>query len=128
MSFLKDFGNGVVKALTIAEKIANPVEGIAAVIGGLVNSADPKAPPVVSVVQSDIAKFFAVVQNAEAMGAAIQAAGPDKLKMAAPQIAQHVLDIVDQLGFKVKDKDRFAAIVTGYTSVSADLYNALEPK
>lgn len=128
MSFLKDFAQGVVKALSVAEKIANPVEGIAAVLGGLVDQASPNAAPVVARVESDIAKFFAVVQNVEIMGAALNTPGPDKLKMAAPVIGQHVLDIVDQLGFKVKDKDRFAASVTGFASVSADLYNALEPK
>ncbi len=64
------------------------------------------------------------------MGQALNFAGPDKLKAAAPLIGQELLKTLDDLGLKISEANqpRFAAVVTGYTSVTADLLNIVEKK
>lgn len=69
----------------------------------------------------------AVIAQAEIMGQALQLAGQDKLKAAAPAMAQVILQSDAMIGRKIKNPALFEQGVLKVTDGWADLLNSLDP-
>lgn len=67
-----------------------------------------------------------VIAQAEIMGQALQLAGSDKLKAAAPAMAQVILQSDAMIGKKIKDAAKFEAGVLQITAGWADILNSLD--
>lgn len=75
-----------------------------------------------------LTKFSHAIGVTEALGQQLSLKGPDKLKGAAPLIADEVLAWADTVGYEVDDKDAFKAAATALTSAWADVLNSLKKK
>lgn len=67
-----------------------------------------------------------VIMQAEIMGQALQLAGPDKLRAAAPAMAQVILQSDAMIGRKIKNPALFEQGVLKITDGWADLLNSLD--
>lgn len=68
----------------------------------------------------------AIIVQAEIMGQALSLPGPDKLKMAAPAMAQVILKSDAMIGKKIKDAALFQSGITKITDGWADILNSLD--
>lgn len=78
------------------------------------------------VIVSELNQLTGVIVSVEAAGQAIQAGGPQKLQMAAPQIAQIILGSAAMAGKKVEDPAMFQKGVESVTSGWADIMNSVK--
>lgn len=117
MGFLKAFGAAVLKVTQI-------VGGLAPMVTQYV----PQSAGVVGVVTSDLSQIAGIIGQVEVMGQALALGGSDKLKAAAPAVAQIILRSDLLATHKIKDEAKFAAAVNGIASNMADLLNSLEDK
>jgi len=117
VTFLKKFGLNVLKIVGIVAGVFPVVQGVAAAV-----SAGNQT------VQDTFTKIGAVVMTAEAMGQAVTTplSGADKLKAAAPLVAQVVQTSELLVGKKVKNEAAFAQAIETITGGVADLLNSLE--
>lgn len=112
MNFLKKFGAIIVKATAIAT--------------GFQGFLPAPAQPVAATVINDLNQLISVIVMVEAAGQALHTPGPDKLKMAAPLIAQAILQSQFMVNKKVQDEAKFKAACEGIASSLADLLNSID--
>ena len=77
-------------------------------------------------ISSDLTILAGIIINAEAMGQALDIKGPDKLKAAAPLVAQMVLQSSLLAHRKIKDPVLFKQGCTKMGDGMADLLNSLD--
>lgn len=114
MSFLKSLG----QALNVASAFVPAT-------APLINLAIPKAAPVVGDVQS-ITGMLTTIINIEQMGQQLSLTGDQKVKLAAPQIAQLLASSPLLMGRKVKDAAKYQQDVTDLAGKLADILNDFE--
>lgn len=114
MTFLKRFGMLLLKATQV-------VTGIAPVYQN-----DPHASSVIQEIQTDLGSISAVIGSIEAVGQALNLPGPEKLKAAAPQVAQVILRSALLAKHKIKDETLFAQGSTKIADGMADILNSLD--
>jgi hypothetical protein len=118
MGWLKKIGSWILQS-SEASKIAIPV---------LKTFTPDKVDRLLGKAESWLSKASQVVIDAEVMGQVIGAAGPDKLKAAAPSVGQLVLSSDIMIGRHIaagREADAKKAI-EGITSNLADFLNCLE--
>jgi len=111
MSFLKKLGGALLKGLSI--------------VSGVTPYLPASVQPAVTLVTSELTAMAQVVAQMEAVGQALNLAGPQKLIAAAPGIEQIILTSSLMVGKKVADETKFKAAVNGLASNMADLLNSL---
>ncbi len=111
MTFLKKLGQ-------VALRVGQIVIGIGPMIS--------QAAGVVQVVSRDISAIVQIIGYVEAIGAALNIAGPDKLKAAAPLVAQAILQSEVLVGKTIRDPDLFQKACTEYAQATVDLLNSLD--
>lgn len=111
MNWLKQFGSLVLK-------IGQIVAGIAPVVR--------KDAPYLQTIANDLEQIARIIQDVEVIGQVLGSAGPDKLKMAAPLVAQVVVRSDLLAGRRIADATRFQAGVTAIASGMADVLSSLE--
>ena len=120
---------GVLTFLSKAGKII--LEGINVFtgfnLGGLITRVDPKAGEYVQTISKDLAQIGDAITTAEAMGQAIAAPGAQKLTMAAPLVAQILLDSAVVAGKPIANQDLFSQGAKKIADGMADVLNSIHP-
>lgn len=118
MTFLKRFGEIALKCIAIAGGFAP-----------LVQAAVPdSAKPTVALVASDLALVADIITKTEVMGQALGIAGPDKLKAAAPLVAQIILSSSVLAQHEIANPALFQQGCASVASGMADVLNSLKDK
>lgn len=81
--------------------------------------------PIVSTINNDLPAIASIITAVEVMGQALQIKGPDKLKAAAPQVAQIVLQSSLLINHKIADANLFNQGCASIASGVADVLNSL---
>lgn len=115
MTFLKMLGNILTKTLQV-------VMGF----GPLVAQAVPQAAGVVTLLEDKLQKIANLVVQAEAIGQALNLAGPDKLKAITPLVAQEILSSSLLVGHVIADEALFLKGSASIGSGVADVLNSLK--
>jgi hypothetical protein len=116
-SFLKDFGEKVVKCIGIVSGSLAIVEQSLPVSVGAGASG----------VEDTFIHIVQVILAVEAMFASVQGkTGPDKLRAAVPLVAQLIQSSEVMVGKRIKDEAKFIGAVQGLASNTADFLNSLE--
>lgn len=115
MGFLKKLGTILLKGTAVV-----------AGVGPLISNQVPAAIPVLAQVTDTLARVAGVVTQMELVGQALGLAGPDKLKGAAPAVAQVILESSLLVGRKIKDPELFKRGCTSIGSGMADVLNSLD--
>lgn len=111
---LKDIGAAIIKGI-----------GYVAKFEGLL-PASISSSAVVAKVESEIAQLGDVIVNVEAMGQALSIAGPDKLKAAAPLVAQIILKSSIMVGHSIDNQQLFTQGSAKLADGMADILNSLK--
>lgn len=115
MTFLKKLGEIILKFTEIATGI-----------GPLLSTAYPQSATAVTTVTSDLSQIAQIIAQVEAMGQALNIAGPQKLTAAAPLVAQIVLSSSLLVNQKIDDPVMFQKACTEIAGGVADLLNSLK--
>lgn len=115
MSFLKKIGSILGKATQIALGFGPVIQQFA-----------PQTSPVVREVTSDLQQLAQIIVNVEAIGQALEIAGPDKARAAAPLIAQVILQSSVMAHRKIHDPALFQKGCAELGGAVADILNALD--
>lgn len=115
MSFLKKLGG-------VLLKVGQIVVGF----GPMLGTAIPQIAGAIQVVSRDISAIVQVITNVEAIGQTLGIAGPDKLKAAAPLVAQIVLQSEILVGKTIANPVLFQQACTEYAQATVDLLNSLD--
>ena len=106
-------------------QIAQKVVQVVGLFGPTIQQVLPQSGAVVGKVIDTSEKFSAVIASAELSGQALALPGPDKLKMAAPNIAQVILGSAAIAGRKIHDPGLFTQGATKIADGWADCLNSL---
>lgn len=87
---------------------------------------DNKVSAILSTAQDKLDIAVGIVVDAEVAGQALNVAGPDKARLAAPKLAQLFLDLAIVRGKSPKDPEAFKAHVAAWAGLTADLLNDFE--
>lgn len=87
---------------------------------------NPKAAAIADKAQDKIGELASIIVTVEAIGAAVGMAGPDKLKAAAPLVAQSILQSAAFAGKEIDDDARFQAGVEQIANGMVDVLNAIK--
>lgn len=104
------------------------IQGIAIVegFGPLAQMARPGATGVIATVMSDLEQVKAIILKAEVMGQSLGLPGDQKLRAAAPLVAQIIKQSSALAGHNIADHPKFYAACTSFASAFADVLNTLE--
>ncbi len=114
MKFLTKFGQAFLKGLQI-------VVGFSPLAATL----DPQHAGTIQTISQDLTQIAHIVTQIEVAGQAISAPGPQKLQMAAPLVAQILLQSATLANHKVNDEELFMRGATKLADGMADCLNAL---
>lgn len=89
------------------------------------SQAVPGGAGTISTVSKDLTEIGNIVTQVEAAGASLGLPGPDKLKMAAPAVAQVVLSSAMLANHKIADTAKFQQGVNQIASGMADVLSSL---
>lgn len=115
MTFLKKLGTIILKATEI-------VTGF----GPLISTMQPKAAPVITEIQSDLAAVATVIANVEAVGQVLGTPGADKLRAATPLVAQAILQSSLLAHRKIENPALFQQGAQKIADGMADVLNSLK--
>jgi hypothetical protein len=122
MSFLKKFGQVILKVVGLASGFEPMLQPLLGTLGSKVSAIE-------QTVVGDLTKIAGVIGTAEAMIGAINdpnaKTGADKLKAATPFVAQVVQSTEFMLGKKIHDTALFAQGCTKITDGMADVLNSI---
>lgn len=121
MTFLKRVGQLIVAGLKIVTPL---VFGI----GPLVSAENPNATPVVAKVEDVLTQLQSVIVTTEAIGQSLGLAGDAKLRAAAPQVAQLVLQWAHLVGHQIENGPLFTQGTTKIADGMADVLNSFHEK
>lgn len=116
MTFLKKLGEIIVKGL-----------GIATGLLPLVQQLSPGQAGLVQTISQDLSQIAQIIVMVEAAGATLGIAGPDKLRMAAPQIAQILLQSTILVGRPIANPQLLLRAATKFADGMADALNSVHP-
>ena len=117
MKLLKKIGLIVLKATEIVTGFG---PGLAAIIPG------DKDDRIIQTASADLSQVAGIITQVEVFGAALGIAGPDKLRAAAPAVAQVILRSTVLAGRKIHDTVLFQAGCTQVAAGMADILNSLK--
>lgn len=127
--------SGVLSGLKKFGQIVANIAGIATGLGPIFQASLPAQAGTIGKVESEIQQFADVIKNVEAVGQVLGLPGPDKLKAAAPLVAQVLLKSALMAGHEydpalltsgaTKIADGYADVVN---SIKADKVQAVQPK
>lgn len=86
----------------------------------------PGSAGTVQIVSKDLSEVAAIIQDVEVMGQALNQAGPDKLKAAAPLVAQIILQSAILANHQIENAGLFNQGCTEIASGMADILNSLK--
>ena len=89
------------------------------------STAVPNAGGVIDTVSKDLTEIGTIITNVEGAGAALGLPGPDKLKMAAPAVAQVIMSSALLSGHAIADTAKFQQGVNEIASGVADVLSSL---
>lgn len=116
--------------MTLLSKIgAEILKGIA-IVSGLIPVAEMASPSnagVIQVVSQDLTQVANIITSVEAAGQAVNLPGPQKLQMAAPQVAQVILQSAMLVNHKISNPALFTQGSTKIADGMADVLNSLNP-
>lgn len=115
MTFLSKFGSLVSKFISVLTGF-----------GPLISAQVPGSGGVISTVSKDLAQVADIIAQVEAIGQVAGLKGPDKLKAAAPLVAQVILKSSIMAGHEIHDKVLFQSASTKIADGMADLLNSLK--
>ncbi len=115
MKFLSKVGQIIVKGLEI-------ITGLEPMVAAI----NPSIAGPVQVVSHDLEQVAAIIQQVEAVGQALGIAGPDKLRGAAPLVAQILLRSSVLVNHQIADGDLFTKGTTKIADGMADVLNSLK--
>lgn len=115
MGFLKVLGLGILKGTAIV-----------AGAGPLLKPVTPEPVDRVLDAARDVSKIADAIVMAQAMGGAIGADGPQRLKMATPIVTQILLQSALLKGKKIQEPEKFARGMASIASGFADVLDAVE--
>lgn len=119
MAWLKKVGQIVLKVTEI-------VVGFGPVVSSLIpGDRDDK---IIQVVSVDLVQISQIIQQVEVFGQALGIAGPDKLKAAAPAVAQIILASSMMAKHEIADPVLFRQGCTKVADGMADILNSLKDK
>ena len=116
MTFLSKYGGLIVKGI-----------GIALGVLPMVSTFYPQTGGTVQVISKDLAEIMQIILNVEAMGQALGLAGADKLRAAAPLIADIFKRSSVLAGKPIADEVAYFKACTVIAGGCADLLNAVSP-
>lgn len=94
----------------------------------LLTASMPQASGAVQVVSRDLSELLTIIAQAEAAGASLGLAGPDKLRIAAPQLLQVLLSSAVLAGKPIQNPSLALQGATKVGDGLADLLNAVHPE
>lgn len=112
------------KWLTRIGGVVLKVSEILTGVGPLLTSVNPKAAPIVQTVVTDLQRLEAVIVQVEIFGQALGLPGAEKLKGAAPAVAQILLESAKASGHDIEDQALFLRGATKIADGLADCLNA----
>jgi hypothetical protein len=112
MTFLKKLGGILLKGTQIIMGFAPLVQAMVPGSAGII---------------SEINQIAAIIAQVEIMGQALGVAGPDKLRAAAPAVAQIILQSSMMAHRQIADPLKFNAACATIAGGMADLLNSLKP-
>lgn len=113
------------KFLSKVWQISQKVGQVIGLFAPAVQVLAPQSGAIVGKILDTSEKFTSVIQQVELAGQALGVAGPDKLKMAAPNIAQVVLGSAAIAGRKIHDEALFTQGCTKVADGWCDVLNSL---
>lgn len=116
MSWLQNVGKGIVIGL-----------GYIAKFEGLI-PASASTNPTIRKIESELSQAAEVIVAVEAMGQALSISGPDKLKAAAPQVAQIILKSDMMIGHQIENQTLFNEGSSDIANGLAKILNSLKAK
>lgn len=119
--WLKKVGSIIGKAGLIAGQVAGVIPQIQRVY-----QLPAQTGSVVNTVQNDLEQIGAIIVTIEAVGQALNLAGPDKLKAAAPLVAQAILQSSLLVGHKIQDEAKFQQGCAKLADGMVDILNSLD--
>ncbi len=119
MSFLKSFGEAMLRGTSI-------VTGLAPMIAPVANIIAPGSGAAITVVTDTFVAIIEKICLVETIGQQMGAPGAKKLELATPLVAQVILASPLLRDKKVIDQAKFDGAVKGLSSNMADLLNSLE--
>lgn len=108
----------------LAEYFAKGLQ-ILGVFQPIVSAVVPGVAAPVQVISKDLTEALQVIVDTEEVGTALQLKGPDKLKAAAPRIADIILQSAALANHKVANPDLFNQGVLKVSDGLADIVNSL---
>lgn len=121
MSFLKRAGQLIVAGLKIVTPL---VFGL----GPIVSAENPNAAPVVTKIEDVLTQLQGIILTTEAIGQSLGLAGDQKLRAAAPQVAQLVLQWAHLSGHEIEQGPLFTQGTTKIADGFADVLNSFHEK
>ena len=115
MTFLSRLG-------MIVARVAGVVSGLGPIVGGLGGS---KVAAIEKEVENDLALIAAIIAQAEAMGQVLKVPGADKLRMAAPLVAQIIMNSSIVAHKKIANEALFKKGCEEIAGGMADVLNSL---
>lgn len=112
--------------MTFLKKLAGVLLKAGEVAAGIGPWLPPGYQPVAQTVTTDLHQIQNVIVQAEVMGQALQLPGPDKLKAAAPSVAQIILQSSVLAGRKIANPELFQRGSTKVADGMADILNSLD--
>jgi hypothetical protein len=108
----------------VAEYFAKGLQ-IIGLFSPVVEVAAPKSAGVIQTVSQDLTEVGEAIVDAEQVGLALGLKGPDKLKVAAPKVADIILQSSMLANHKVQNPDLFNQGATKVADGMADILNSL---
>lgn len=93
----------------------------------IIDKVDPSLGQKIETVSADLTDAMNVIVDVEHIGTALQLKGPDKLKAAAPLVADVILKSAALANHKVANPDLFNQGATKVADGLADIVNSLHP-
>lgn len=116
----------MIKFLTKLGQIVLEGGRIVGLFSGAIQQIAPQSTGEIQTVSQDLAQIGDVINEAEIMGQALKVAGPDKLKMAAPAVAQIILKSAMLANHKIANEALFTQGATKIADGMADVINSLD--
>ena len=113
------------KFLSKLGQIVVNVAGIVTGFGPLIGAMNPKAATVVTQVEDVMTQISRIIGQVEVFGQALAIKGPDKLRAAAPLVAQAMMEYFRHHGHKIKNEALFLQGCTKIADGNADCWNSL---
>lgn len=118
LSFIKKIGLAVAKGIGVAVKVAPTAAEVVGIVA-------PQYSGIATTVQNDLAAIAAVVVNVQQIGAVLGTEGPEKLRAAAQQVTQILLQSAIIAGHPVIDPAKFNLGSTKITDGVYDILNSI---